>query len=169
MHVSRDKKILISVDPGRLGLHPATAKAGVESTVPALTASRIEALKVFGSLATKHRLRLDTRAGDMVFINNLALLHAREPYVDAKEGPGRHLVRLWLRNPALAWNIPKPMRVPWEAAFGPNGSGLPSVKGDAATRYPVLPTLDYRPPKYTSGSAAFILDDNDGVNGDGLA
>lgn len=101
----------------------------------------------------------------MVFINNLSLLHARDPYVDAKKGPGRHLVRLWLRNPDLAWHIPKSMRVPWEAAFGPDGNGFPDLRGSAEKRYPVLPTLEYKPPKYTAGSAAFIIEDSDDVNG----
>ncbi|KXX81456.1 hypothetical protein MMYC01_201762 [Madurella mycetomatis] len=164
LHVSGDK-ILISVDPGRLGLHPATAKSGQESPVPALSPSQLEALRVLSSLASKHRHRLDTRAGDMVFINNLSLLHARDPYIDAKKGPGRHLVRLWLRNPALAWHIPKSMRVPWEAAFGPDGNGFPGLRGNTENRYPVLPTLEYKPPKYTAGSAAFIIEDSDDVNG----
>lgn len=72
----------------------------------------------------------------MVFINNLALLHARDPYVDPEQGPGRHLVRLWLRNPALAWDIPPAMRVPWEAAFGPDGHGFPGLQRKNIRRCP---------------------------------
>jgi hypothetical protein len=165
--VTKDK-IIISVDPGRLGLHPATAKTGRDH-VPDLSPLQLEALQVLSDLASKHRLRLDIKPGDIVFINNLSLLHARDPYVDAKRGPGRHLVRLWLRNPALAWHIPKLMRVPWEAAFGPDGKGVPSQRDKVETKYPVLPTPEYKPPKYTAGSAAFILEDNDDVNGQGSA
>jgi hypothetical protein len=128
-----------------------------------LTPSQLEALEVLSTLASKYRHRLDTKAGDIVFINNLALLHARDSYVDSKQGPGRHFVRLWLRNPELAWNIPESMRVPWEAAFGPGGNGYPGLK----KKYPALPTLEYKPPKYTAGSAAFILEDSDDVNGEG--
>ena len=103
------------------------------------------------------------KAGDMVFINNLALLHARDSYVDPEQGPGRHLVRLWLRNPKLAWHIPQGMRVPWEAAFGPDGQGHPSME----KKYSIFPTPEYKPPRYTAGSAAFILDDDDNVNAEG--
>ncbi|KAK4100171.1 Clavaminate synthase-like protein [Parathielavia hyrcaniae] len=163
LHISRDK-IVISIDPGRLGLHPATAKTGRESPVPSLTSLQLEALQVLSNLASKHRHRLDTTEGDMVFINNLALLHARDSYVDSKDGPGRHFVRLWHRNPELAWNIPQSMLVPWEAAFGPGGDGSPVLK----RQYPDMPTLEYKPPKYTAGSAAFILDDHEDVNGEGL-
>ncbi|KAL2261676.1 hypothetical protein VTK26DRAFT_3638 [Humicola hyalothermophila] len=159
-----DGKIFISVDPGRLGLHPATAETGPEPPLPALSPSQLEALQILSNLACKNQHRLDTRPGDIVFINNLALLHARDSYIDPAEGPGRHLVRLWLRNPKLAWSIPQAMRVPWEAAFGPDGRGFP----DRETRYPAHPTLEYKPPKYTAGSAAFILGDDDDTNGEGL-
>ncbi|KAL2016171.1 hypothetical protein VTK56DRAFT_4111 [Thermocarpiscus australiensis] len=159
-----EHNILISVDPGRLGLHPATARTGRESPVPALSSLQLEALEVLSSLASKYSHRLDRRPGDMVFINNLALLHARDSYVDPTEGPGRYLVRLWLRNPTLAWKIPESMRVPWEAAFGPGGKGYPGLE----KRYPVLPALEYKPPKYTAGSAAFVIEDSEDVNGEGL-
>ncbi|KAK4157542.1 hypothetical protein C8A00DRAFT_11610 [Chaetomidium leptoderma] len=162
LHVS-EEKILISVDPGRLGLHPATAKTGRQSPVPALNQPQLDALEVLSTLASKYRYCLDTKPGDMVFINNVAMLHARDSYVDPKDGPGRHFVRLWLRNPELAWDIPQSMRVPWEAAFGPDGNGFPGLE----KRYPVMPTLEYNPPKYTAGSAAFILEDGGDVNGEG--
>ncbi|KAL2268901.1 hypothetical protein VTJ83DRAFT_3747 [Remersonia thermophila] len=159
MHIS--DKVLISVDPGRLGLHPATAAVDGGFPVPALTRRQRMALEVLSELATKFRHRLDLQQGDMVFINNLALLHARDPYVDSETGPGRHVVRLWLRNPHLAWNIPLAMRAPWEAAFG--GDGLRAMKRS----YPALPNPVYKPPRYTAGSAAFILDDSEDVNSSG--
>jgi hypothetical protein len=159
LHVSEDK-ILISVDPGRLGLHPATAKTGSESYVPALSPSQLDALDILSALASKHQYCLDLKQGDIVFINNLSLLHARDSYVDPKDGPGRHFVRLWLRNSKLAWSIPQSMRAPWEAAFGPDGNGFPELE----KRYPVKPTPVYKPPKYTAGSAAFVLDDGGDVN-----
>jgi hypothetical protein len=160
LHVSEDK-ILISVDPGRLGLHPATARSGVESPVPALTKQQKTALRLLSKLATKHEHRLDMEQGDMVFINNLALLHRREAYADPKDGLGRHLVRLWLRNSKLAWRIPDSMKTPWEAAFGPHGNGFP----DLARSYVVEPPLEYIPSTYTAGSAAFILEDSENVHG----
>jgi hypothetical protein len=159
LYVSEDK-VLISVDPGRLGLHPATAKTGHESCIPALSPSQLNSLEVLSALASKYQYCLDVEQGDMVFINNLSLLHARSSYVDSKDRPGRHFVRLWLRNSKLAWTIPQSMRVPWEAAFGPDGNGFPGL----VKRYPVTPTPVYKPPKYTAGSAAFVLDDGEDVN-----
>lgn len=158
-----DDRILVSVDPGRLGLHPTTAKARIESEIPALSSLQLESLDILTSLASKHKSHLDLKAGDMVFINNLGFLHARDSYVDPEAGPGRHLVRLWLRNPKLAWSIPNSMREPWEAAYGPDGNGFPELK----KQYPAKPSALYEPPKYTAGSAAFMLEDNEDVNANG--
>ncbi|KAK4128015.1 Clavaminate synthase-like protein [Parathielavia appendiculata] len=133
LHISRDK-IIISVDPERLGLHPATAKTGLRGPRTSL------------ELGVQYRHRLDTREGDMVFINNFALLHDRDSYVDLKYG--RHFVRLWHRNPELAWYLPR-------------------IRG-AREVVPRRATFEYKPPKYTAGSAAFILEDSEDVNGKGL-
>lgn len=158
-----NNRVYLSADPGRLGLHPVTAKAGLSSSIPSLTTSHLQALEILSELATRHRLMLDTRPGDILFINNWALIHARDSYKDPKDGPGRHLVRLWLRDSELGWKVPESMRVPWEAAFGPNGDGYPT--GVTRREYPLAPSHEYKPPKYTAGSAAFVLDDEDDVNG----
>lgn len=160
-----NNRVYLSVDPGRLGLHPVTAKAGLGSSIPSLTTSHLQALETLSELATRHRLMLDTKPGDMLFINNWALIHARDSYKDPKDGPGRHLVRLWLRDSEFGWDVPESMRVPWEAAFGSNGDGYPT--GITHRKYPLVPSHDYKPPKYTAGSAAFVLDDSDDVNGEG--
>src|SRR4051812_24099170 len=95
-------KLFLAVDPGRLGLHPATATTGADSGVPELSSEQRHALEVLSMFASKHRVRLDVSPGDIVFINNWALLHARDAYVDSDFGQRRHLVRLWLRNSNLA-------------------------------------------------------------------
>ncbi|KAK3326208.1 hypothetical protein B0H66DRAFT_150976 [Apodospora peruviana] len=155
-------KILISVDPGRLGLHPVTAKTGLGSSIPDLTCRQLEALDVLTSLAARHRLRLDTKPGDMVFIQNWAMLHARDSYKDPENGPRRHLVRLWIRDSELGWNIPDSMRVPWDAAYAPDTENGGADTGQK--KYPTVPAREYRPPKYTAGSAAFVLRDDEDVN-----
>jgi hypothetical protein len=95
----------------------------------------------------------------MIFLNNLAVLHSRDPYVDAdsRDGPRRHLVRMWLRNTELSWEVPDSMRVPWEKAFGPDGNGIEETR----KKYKIVPSTEYRQPRYTAGSAAFIIDDSE--------
>lgn len=142
---------------------------------PASHTEPTEALSVVSSIATEHRLRLETQPGDLIYINNWALLHARSSYKDCDEGSGtrRHLVRLWLRNSTLGWDIPTSMRVQWEAAFGPDGMADKNSEngwrkseyrgsGRYSRNYPVMPAPEYKEPKYTSGSAAFVIEDDQG-------
>lgn len=192
------------LDPGRLGLHPATGAASSSSSdgqqqqqgqpaMPALTGRQRRALDTLARLARRGAVRIHTRPGDVLVFNNYALLHAREAYQDGEEddgssdddkggvedtnhhqhvdhhrhhhheksggGPRRHLVRLWPRNPAHSWSIPDSMRALWEPAHGGSiGRFLPR-------RYPVVPEREYRVPKYTSGSAAWAVEDADEEDG----
>jgi hypothetical protein len=63
------------------------------------------------------------------------------------------------------------MRVQWEAAYGPDGMGdktyrygnKSEYRGSRTTirNYPVNPAPVYKLPKYTSASAAFVIEDSD--------
>lgn len=158
----------VSADPGRLGLHPATAKETSEGT--RLTGAQLQALKVLNELAEKHAVSIPAQPGDILFINNLAVLHKRDSYVDddtdadadAKKANGtaddtkrRWLMRLWLRNEDLAWEIPEKMKLPWEAAYGKDVGRLIDPKYDPS------PQPDYKEPRYTSGTAAWLIEDEE--------
>jgi Taurine catabolism dioxygenase TauD, TfdA family len=67
-----------------------------------LTPQDIEALDMFGELAGDPELRLDMdfMPGDIQFLHNHTILHARTAYEDWPEGERRrHLLRLWLSPP----------------------------------------------------------------------
>lgn len=149
-----DGRVVISVDPGRLGLHPATAGVRPEGTCE-LDDAQLRALAVLNQAAEKHAVSIAAEAGDVLFINNFALLHKREKYVDFDDATSRrHLVRLWLRNPALGWDLPEAMKAPWKAAYGPV-EGFGRFKED---RYEVVPAKEYKVPKYSAGSAAWLIE-----------
>jgi hypothetical protein len=159
---------MMSFDAGRLGSRTDTAQPGRPSSPP-LSAAQHRALAILYKEANKHSLRIDAQPGDIILINNWALLHARDSYADEDSTASRHLVRLWLRNSKLGWDVPQSMRSPWEAAFGPNGEGEGSLNGTntiwrgacVTRKYAVVPELDYKVPKYTTGSAAFVMDESD--------
>jgi hypothetical protein len=142
-----------------------TGRSSGAKQVPELTPTQIEALRAVSAVAKKNSLELDTEPGDLVFINNWAVLHSRSAYEDADgDATRRHLLRLWLRNSELGWKIPESMRAPWETAFGYTDEGY--ISGDheqIATRlkYAVVPESKYRPARYTTGSAAFAILDSD--------
>jgi hypothetical protein len=67
-----------------------------------LTPEDIEALDMFGALAGHPELRLDMTfmPGDIQFLHNHTILHARSAYEDwAEPERKRHLLRLWLAPP----------------------------------------------------------------------
>ncbi len=86
--------------------------------LPAITARQLEALDAIETIARATQLEIQTRAGDMHFINNLAVLHRRESFTDGTgAGEKRHLVRMRLRNSTLGWDIPAELKREWCEAF----------------------------------------------------
>ncbi|KAK6445132.1 hypothetical protein FP744_10001380 [Trichoderma asperellum] len=143
-----DGKLMASMDPNRFGPHPSYGS----SNVPSLTASQLLSLEKISNAAYRTELRLDLKTGDILFFNNWALLHRRDAYTDSDE-TSRHMVRLWLRNSELGWSVPDSLLQPWFAAYGENG-----VRDRL---YPLVPSPDYKLPKYSAGSAAFVIEDSD--------
>lgn len=75
------------------------------------------ALQCFDEVANSMRVELDVLEGDMQFINNLGLLHARDAWID-RPGKARHYLRLGLRDPENAWPRPEQYRWLLDDAFG---------------------------------------------------
>ncbi|KAL1890927.1 hypothetical protein Sste5346_007924 [Sporothrix stenoceras] len=170
-----DNRLLFSFDPSRLGAHPAmkTGRSSRATQVPELTPAQVEALSIVSAIAERNNVTLDTQPGDLVFINNWAVLHARSAYEDAQgdETTGlasrRHLLRLWLHNSDQGWKIPESMRAPWETAFGYTDEGYISAEQEKIVtrlKYAVVPESKYKPARYTTGSAAFTIVDSDSEN-----
>ncbi|OTB19125.1 hypothetical protein K445DRAFT_38349, partial [Daldinia sp. EC12] len=134
-------KNVVSVDSERIG--------------PDITPRQAEALDKLQKAACKHGVDLEAQTGDIIFINNLSLLHSRDSYEDSYMLP-RHYVRLWLRNSERAWDIPSSMRMPWDAVFG---EGAKKVTG---RKYPTHSADNHPEIKYASGTAAFV-DNGDSV------
>ncbi|OPB44845.1 hypothetical protein A0O28_0089830 [Trichoderma guizhouense] len=143
-----DGRLMASIDPNRFGPHPSSGP----TNIPALTASQQSALERISKAAYRTELRLHLKTGDLLFFNNWALLHRRDSYTDGDE-TSRHMVRLWLRNSKLGWAVPDSMLPPWYAAYGDNGV--------RTKLYPLIPMPDYKVPKYSAGSAAFMIEDSD--------
>ncbi|KAI1142702.1 Clavaminate synthase-like protein [Hypoxylon sp. FL0543] len=86
--------------------------------LPKLNDRQREALDVVEAVAQAVQLEIKTQAGDMHFINNLAILHRREGFVDGESAQHkRHLVRMRLRSSRLGWDIPDDLKQEWHNAF----------------------------------------------------
>ncbi|KAH6659976.1 hypothetical protein BKA67DRAFT_653179 [Truncatella angustata] len=94
-----------------------------------------EALDLVEAIAQATQLEIKTQPGDMHFINNLAVLHRREGFVNGEtELDKRHLVRMRLRSSELGWNIPTELKRDWYGAFEKNFAKvwhLDPMPGDA--------------------------------------
>ena len=67
--------------------------------VPRLTEAQLEAMDLLEPIANDpaFHLEMDFRPGDVQFLNNARILHAREAYEDDDDpDERRHLLRLWL-------------------------------------------------------------------------
>jgi hypothetical protein len=167
-----EDQVIISMDAGRLGLHPATAASAERENIPDLSTVQTEALDILKEVATKHAVKLDLQKGDILFINNLTTLHARDAFDETdKSAVRRHYVRLWLSNPQNTFTLPEAMKVPRDAAFGylkheKEGKTVNHRGKFIEPRYLVDAPKEYSVPKYTAGSAAFVLEDEELFQGD---
>ncbi|KAH7242242.1 hypothetical protein BKA59DRAFT_513755 [Fusarium tricinctum] len=144
-----DGKLLASLDPHRLGPHPSMKN----SDIPLLSDAQTHALQAVSEAASRVELQLKLETGDLLFFNNLALVHRRDAYTD-DDASSRHMVRLWLRSQKYGWAIPKGMLPPWEVAYG-------EKRKNKARHYPIVPMAEYHVPVYTTSSAAFLVEDSE--------
>lgn len=56
------------------------------SNIPPITEAQAEALDALHYLAEKFSVSLDFQRGDVQYINNLSIFHARDGFVDAPGG-----------------------------------------------------------------------------------
>ena len=114
-HYKSNQQALLYHHQGRIIFHfvrePLTGfnkKCRYQST-SRLSAKQLEALNAIDAIAKKHQLVLSMRPGDLTFVNNFGVLHSREPFED-DDTLTRYLVRMWLKNERLAWNLPPPLK-----------------------------------------------------------
>lgn len=86
--------------------------------IPHLSDVQADALDTLHFTAAKHAMVVPQLKGDMYFVNNLAILHAREAYEDGPGEPGRHLMRLWLSDERFGYRIPQGLKWRWDEVFG---------------------------------------------------
>ena len=97
--------------------------------LPWLTAAQVKALDAVQATAHRHQRVLAMQPGDLTFVNNLCLLHAREafenghdPDADQPLSQTRYLVRLWLRNARLALQLPPQLAAGNRRLFDDDGA-----------------------------------------------
>ena len=81
-----------------------------------LSRIQIEALDAVEAIAAKHKVEIPMQRGDLIFINNFNVLHSRADFEDDIYNT-RYLVRLWLKNEELAWDLPDVLKAANDKIF----------------------------------------------------
>lgn len=96
-----DGKIILNFSAALIKAH---TRLLLSKNQPLLTVSQLDALDAVFTVASKHCLKVNMQPGDLQFVNNSAILHAREQFQDDSINK-RHLVRMWL-SCEKKWNLP---------------------------------------------------------------
>ncbi|KAJ4161954.1 hypothetical protein NW765_010043 [Fusarium oxysporum] len=101
--------------------------------LPPITEAQAEALDTLHFLGERFSVSTNFEKGDMQYVNNVAIFHARDGFTDTKDKQ-RHLLRLWLRDPEYAWKTPAALASRWERVYGGVLPGLQTFPLEPHTR-----------------------------------
>ncbi|RGP76569.1 hypothetical protein FLONG3_5231 [Fusarium longipes] len=85
--------------------------------LPPISEAQAEALDTLHFLGERFSVSTNFQKGDIQYVNNVAVFHARDGFRDS-EDQQRHLLRLWLRDPEYAWPTPAALSERWERVYG---------------------------------------------------
>jgi len=100
-----------------------------DPSLPPITRHQIDALDSIHYYAARNAITLDIQRGDVIYMNNMSILHGRESYEKpANENQtepdtsaqDRHLLKFFLRDPKRAWKMPPALEKLWHSIYGPN-------------------------------------------------
>ncbi|KPM41014.1 hypothetical protein AK830_g5515 [Neonectria ditissima] len=125
---------LLAFEDGHLQINFAATFVGgnpaynLSGDAPPLTPEQRRALAVIQEGAKATCLRLTPEPGDMIFINNYAMLHARATWTDSMGDvwKQRYVMRLWLHDSKKGWKSAVGLKRKLDENFdlGPEAQGL---------------------------------------------
>ncbi|KAF2873039.1 hypothetical protein BDV95DRAFT_605612 [Massariosphaeria phaeospora] len=108
------------------------------SDMPGLSGEQLHAIEAVQDMAKRFGTKLDRQTGDIQFVNNLSIMHARAAYGNNPGPSSRHLLRMFLRDPENEWEKPASFRNKFDDPF------VPGRRQD-------IPVLDTDPRRKISG------------------
>ncbi|CAN9141386.1 unnamed protein product [Alternaria alternata] len=91
-----------------------------DPSMPKVTRKQLHAMHAVEELARRFCTKVDRKQGDIQFLHNLSVLHARAEYrgIDGQAST-RHLLRMFLRDSTNAWEKPASCRDNFDDPFTP--------------------------------------------------
>ncbi|ORY67028.1 uncharacterized protein BCR38DRAFT_300793, partial [Pseudomassariella vexata] len=86
--------------------------------LPPISEAQMEAMDTVKYMMTKNAVALPWGRGDIAFINDMAIMHARSSFTESGEELQRHLLKFYLRDPAQNWQVPETAKKHWERIYG---------------------------------------------------
>ena len=121
------RPILFTLPSGQLALQCSRSRLYGTPTrprpdwLPPLSSKQIEAVDALHVTGQEVSRRLHLRSGDIIFFNNLRMMHARDGFVDGDESENttrRHLLRLILKDERNEkWVMPPEMAETWREIY----------------------------------------------------
>lgn len=71
-------------------------------------------------IAAANCIRLPLRDGDILFVNDTAIMHSREALDEEGGASQRHLLKMLLHDPAQNWPVSDSARADWLKMHGPS-------------------------------------------------
>jgi hypothetical protein len=97
-----------------------------DESLPEVSVKQRLAMEMLESTASRFSHTLQREPGDILFVNNLSVLHARDSYNDdnvtsapGSSNSGRHFLRLFVRDPERSWVKPKQLQTDLDQLFAP--------------------------------------------------
>jgi hypothetical protein len=87
--------------------------------LPVPSAAQIEATNAVQFIAAANCIRLALKQGEILFLNDMAIMHGREAFSEEGEFLKRHFLKMLLRDPAQNWPVPESAG-DWMKMYGPN-------------------------------------------------
>ena len=87
------------------------------SQLPPITETQMISLDELHYVAFKDCFVLNFEDGDLLWFNNLALLHARDTYQVRTEDEQRHLLKIIVRDQTRGWEVPPAMSDQWRELY----------------------------------------------------
>ena len=96
-----------------------TPSAPRPTSLPPLLKTQKRALDALHFVAKRRAVKIQLQPGDMIFFNNLSMLHARDAFEDGNaRGNKRHLLRLILkRRNGEAHELPPQLAETWKQLY----------------------------------------------------